>query len=67
MYKKIFSLPTFFIIATMSFSQDPTMGPEERKYSKSYFLAEKYKLIEDHEAAIGKYQDCIKIKPYLLS
>jgi tetratricopeptide (TPR) repeat protein len=39
------------------------MGPEERKYSKSYFLAEKYKLIEDNEAAMERYQDCIKINP----
>ena len=39
------------------------VNSSEKKYIKHYFLAEKYKAIEDYEKAKIEYESCIKEKP----
>ena len=48
---------------TTSFAQESTMGSKDRKYCKAYFLAEKYKLLEDYESSSEKYKECIDLNP----
>jgi len=63
MMNKIFKLFVFSLYMTVSFAQESTMGAQDRKYCKTYFLAEKYKFLEDYELSAEKYKECININP----
>ena len=52
-----------FLVITMALAQEPTMGSIDRKYCKAYFLAEKYKLLEDYDSSEKKYKECVEINP----
>ena len=62
MYKSILNI-LFFAFISASFSQEPTMDSQARKYCQTYFSAERYKLLEDYESAIQKYITCTETNP----
>ena len=61
-YKTIFNI-LFFSFISFSFAQESTMGGKDRKYCKTYFSAERFKLLEDYDSAINKYIACTEINP----
>ncbi len=52
----------FFSESVFSQSKNQ-VNPSEKKYIKHYFLAEKYKALDEYEKAKAEYEICIKEKP----
>ena len=54
----------FFILLPLSiFSQKDLINKKEKKYLHHYFLAEKYKVLDEVEKAKLQYEICIKENP----
>ena len=53
----------FLFLSSFLFAQDGSMNRQDRKYCSNFFLAEKYKMLDDHDKALKKYLECTEIYP----
>ncbi len=53
----------FILIPILIFSQEDRINKKEKKYLHHYFLAEKYKVLDEIEKAKLQYEICIKENP----
>ncbi|OUV56666.1 MAG: hypothetical protein CBC73_02360 [Flavobacteriales bacterium TMED113] len=60
---KMSKIYIFLFFTSVLFAQDSSMNRQDRKYCNTYFLAEKYKMLDDYELALKKYMECIKLYP----